>query len=80
MRQTRRGTRRPAGVRPDESFAYFAQQVFKALALQMRHVVVELGGKRLQRPSTRAPDDDLAQQVTGQLLCQILSRQTQNLH
>ena len=50
----------PAGL-PDHAF--------ESLALQMGHVVVQLGSQRKQRPTGGPADHDLPQQESGQFFC-----------
>ncbi len=55
-----------------------SDHAFKPLALQMSHVVVQLGGQRLQRPTTRSADHDLPHEIFGQPIGKRRSREPQD--
>ncbi len=65
QRDRRRG-HGPGGIQPGQPVQDVAEHAFQPLALQMGHVVVELGSQREQRPAPGAAGKDLAQQPAGQ--------------
>ena len=79
----RRYRRALAGLQPGQCLPDLPGQMpdrtLQPLALQMGHVMVQLGSQRLQRAAPRPADHDLPYQVTGQRHRERRSRHPQNI-